>query len=304
MDVLVTGGSGAIGRFVSRELNDRGHELTTFDLESTGGEAGQHLQGDVTDSAAVTDAVSSVDVVVHLAAVLGVKCSQDPALANAVNVGGTLNVFDAAVEHGVRVLFASSKSVFGPISGRHAHPEYEPISEDAPRNPDSVYGITKLASENYAAIYRESGLDATALRFGLTYGPGKGTGYVYAGFIDEMIRQAHSGERVHVSGAEQCIDATYYPDIASGVADILESPAATQPTYHIGSGDAWPLSDFVDALREQTDASIEMEGGLRPAGVEFPKYCQLDITRVESDAGYEPEYGPAAAVRDYLTHLD
>jgi UDP-glucose 4-epimerase len=171
MHVLITGGSGCIGRCVVDELLARDHDLTVFDLAEPHVDAVTFVEGDVTDAESVADAVDGVDLVVHMAALIR---SEDTAALQRVNVGGTLDVLDAAVASDARVLYVSSKAVFGAIGGRHGHPEYVPLGPDAPRTPVIAYGISKFAAEQYCGLYaEEADLEVACLRFGGTYGPGQ-----------------------------------------------------------------------------------------------------------------------------------
>jgi nucleoside-diphosphate-sugar epimerase len=303
MNLLVTGGSGAIGTFVARELRDADHDVTVFDIEPPEIDGVAYVEGDVTDADAVAEAVSAADAVVHLAALLPDACERDPPRAEAVNVGGTLNVFEAAHDRGTRVVYASSKAALGTPTGVHTHPVYEPIGEDAPRSPTNLYGVTKASIERYAAAYRADGMDVAALRFASTYGPGKGQAHGDLALLPNAIRRAAAGDRVRLTGADQRNDLLYYGDIARGVAAAVETDELTHAVYHIGSGEAVSIRTFAEALREQTDAPIEAEGGLNYRDADEPSYCRLDISRARADLGYEPAYPIERGVRDFLKRL-
>lgn len=318
MEILVTGGAGAIGRFVVAELADRGHDVTVFDrveptFEGVTADSPEftYVDGDVTDSSAVARAIEtpdgSVDAVVHLAALLPDACEADPRRAERVNVGGTLNVLAAASEREkVRVLCASSKAVYGSITGEHAHPTYEPMSEDAPKSPTSVYGTTKLACEQYCRAYaRNEDLDVACFRFASTFGPGKGDSHGVLSLLSKLIEGGAAGEDVSVTGVDQRSDFLYYPDLAAGVAAAVEAGTLSNRAYHLGSGQAVPLRAYVEAVRERyPDARIEAEGGLNFYERTHPSYCRLDVSRARTDLGYEPQYGPDEAVEDYLQRLE
>lgn len=319
MRVLVTGGSGAIGSFVTRELLERGHDPIVFDIEPpdvdgiTAVDADEiaasdtdgitAIEGDITDATAVSTAVRDADAVVHLAALLPDACRRDPRSAERINVGGTLNVFEAATDTAIPVVYASSKAVFGSIRGRYAHPTYEPLGEDAPRDPTGVYGTTKLAIEQYAETYYRDGMSGAAVRFASTYGPGKGDAHGDLAYVPDLIRRAAAGETIHVDGADQRNDFVYYADIAAGVAAAIEAEDRSHAVYHIGSGRAVALREFVDALRRETEATIHVEGGLNHRDADDPSYCRLDISRARTDLGYEPSYPASRAVEDFLDRL-
>lgn len=312
MQILVTGGSGAIGRFVSGELSRRGHDVTVFDQVAPKFSAVDvepnrisFVEGDVTEAAAVQDEVKPADVVVHLPALLPDQCEVTPRRAEQVNVGGTLNVLDAAAGTNTRVLCASSKAVYGTVTGVHAHPTYEPMSEDAPKSPTNVYGATKLAVECYCNAYaRNKNLDVAWFRFATTFGPGKGDTHGKLSLLSRLVERGAAGEEITVSGTDQRTDFLYYPDLAAGVAAAVETDTLTYRAYHLGSDQAAPLRAYAESVQSSCpSAEIEIEGGLDFFDQTHPRYCRLDISRARSDLGYEPQFGPEAAVEDYLRRI-
>lgn len=163
--VLLTGAFGNVGRSFLREVAGRGHEVTTFDLPTRANRrharrAGVAARwGDVREPGDVRAAVRGHDVVVHLAAIIPPGSDRDPERAEAVNVGGTVNVIDAArAEGAIRIVHASSLALFGPT--QHLTP---PRTLDDPIRPTDPYTNHKAACE---ALLGESGLDITILRFG------------------------------------------------------------------------------------------------------------------------------------------
>lgn len=307
MDVLVTGGSGCIGRCVVDELVARDHSVTIFDRAQPHRSSVEYVSGDVTNESAVKAAVDGNDVVVHLAALI--RSDRKQAIER-VNVGGTLNVLEAAAITDARILYASSKAVFGALGGRYGHPEYTPLGPDAPREPVIGYGVTKLASEHYCELYAEQrGLDVAILRFGGTYGPGQVEGY--ADFTDDdedavavtssLVERAARGESVTLTGGDQLEDYAYLRDIANGVADAVETPTWTYPAYHISSGTLVSLRDFKRVLdAEFPAADVTIQGGLNHRRDRYPMYCRMDISRARSDLGFEPQYSLREGVLDHV----
>lgn len=304
MEILVTGGSGAIGTFVVEALRSTGHAVTVLDITPPADEDVQFLRGDITDQETVREAVSGVDVVVHLAALLPKACRQNPRRADAVNIGGSLTVFEAATESQARVIYASSKAVFGAITGVHAHPTYEPLSEDAPKSPTNLYGVTKATVEQFATAYLENGLDGAAMRFASTYGPGKGDAHGDLAILPEAIRQAAAGNPVKLSGADQRNDLLYYVDIAQAIKTAVETAELSYNAYHIGSGMTCSIREFASALENHTDVSVEVAEGTDYRDAAEPSYCQLDISRARADLGYDPSYPIDAGVRHFLDYLE
>src|SRR5712692_9314897 len=181
--VLVTGGLGAIGSWVVRRLLDEGQPFLVYDWRADFSLLPDlereitFVQGDLLDRDRLAGVVREAGVrrILHLAALMPPPCEEDPALGYRVNLLGALNVFDVARDQGLeRVVFMSSKAVYGAVSGEHAAPTYAPVTEDHPKVPLDVYGSTKLALEAAARHYRRLwDLDLLTLRLGSTYGPGK-----------------------------------------------------------------------------------------------------------------------------------
>src|SRR3954454_4524845 len=181
MEALVTGGAGFIGSHVVDTLVGRGDRVVVLDDLSTGrrenldyalGKGAELVEADITDSAAVSDAFHTrrPEVVLHLAAQIDVRRSvSDPVFDLGVNVGGTLNLLEAArrAEVGRFVLASTGGAIYGEGSGRGL-----PLDETAECIPDAPYGHSKYAAEGYLSLYeRLHGLSTIALRLGNVYGP-------------------------------------------------------------------------------------------------------------------------------------
>ncbi len=167
MKVLVIGGAGYIGSHVVKALLSEGHEVTVFDNLSSGllvnlqgGAhfiAGNILHPDDLDAAFAR----GFDACVHLAAFKAVGESMaEPEKYSRNNITGTLNILNAASDHGCKnIVFSSSAAVFG-------SPSYVPIDESHPTNPESYYGFTKLEIERFLRWYdRLKGIKFAALRY-------------------------------------------------------------------------------------------------------------------------------------------
>ncbi len=167
MKVLVVGGAGYIGSHVSRELLDRGHEVTVYDNLSFGQrvnlfpEAG-FVEADILDPEALARCLAGgYRAIVHLAAFKAAGESMtSPEKYAANNIGGTIQVLNAASAAGVKhVVFSSSAAVYG-------EPHYLPIDEDHPLNPENFYGFTKLEIERILGWYDKlRGMRFAALRY-------------------------------------------------------------------------------------------------------------------------------------------
>lgn len=305
MKILVTGGSGAIGSFVVEELIGRGHEVVVFDRDDPNHKEVSFVKGDILDQNEVGEIVSEVDSVIHMAAILPPECERDPFLAEKINVGGTLNVLDAAGDTGTRVVCLSSKGALGPMTGEYAHPRYEAVSESHQRNPVNVYGATKMAVEHYCLAYsKNKGTDVSVVRLASTWGPGKGPRHGELDLISQIIEGVARGDPIHVFGGDQGNDLVYYADIAQGLVKLSESKNLPHLTYHIGSGKVVKLNEFREVLLELfPESKINIEGGLNYFNKIEPTYCLMDISRTRREVGYEPKYDIEKGVKDYVSRI-
>ena len=209
MNVLVTGGSGFIGKPVVDELVKAGHEVTIFDLHSPQRDDVPYICGDLTVLDQVRQATMGMDAVCHIGAIGDVYLSlENPPLAAAVNVLGTANVLEAArLQEVQRVVYASTWEVYGKA-------QYEPLDEKHPCNPDHPYNITKLGGDLLCQSYRElKGLGTIVLRLGTAYGHGMRETAVLPAFILRALKSEPI--TIHGSG-EQFRQFTHVRDIAEG----------------------------------------------------------------------------------------
>ncbi|MDR0343730.1 MAG: NAD-dependent epimerase/dehydratase family protein [Nocardiopsaceae bacterium] len=174
MRVLVTGGAGFIGSHLTDSFLARGDEVVVVDDLSSGrpdrlDSAAVLHKASITDAESLTAivAASAPELICHLAAQIDVRASvESPALDAHVNLLGTVNVLEAALAAGSRVLFASSG---GALYGREAP---VPSPEEVPPAPESPYGVAKLCAEQYIGLYnRLHGTRHSVLRFANVYGP-------------------------------------------------------------------------------------------------------------------------------------
>ena len=279
---LVTGADGCIGAWTVRLLLDEGADVTTFDLGAndsrhrliSGGAPldFRRIIGDIVDRSAVVDAMAGVDRVIHLAALQVPFCKADPSGGAAVNVQGTVNVFEAAVEHGILpVAYASSAAIYGPVD-LYPGPVLGP---DALPKPATLYGAYKVANEQTAAVYAaDHGLASVGLRPFTVYGAGRDQGVTSQ--PTAAIYSAVRGEPYEV-GYGGVTDFHYAPDVARAfiAAARVELDAPAAPAVNL-RGHVTSIDDFVDRVRRTTgfdDLSVSGDPlpfahALSPAGLD------------------------------------
>ncbi len=287
--VLVTGGSGFIGRHVVAALAAAHARVRVLDLVAHPDPHVEMVQGDLIDPAVLADGVAGgIDAVVHLAAVTSVLRSvQQPELTFATNVAATHGLLHAAVEAGARSLvFASTNAVAGP--------SLEPaISERAPLRPLTPYGATKAAGEMLMSAYTASyGLRCACLRLTNVYGPGM---QAKDSIVARLMRAVRLGTRFEIYGdGRQVRDYVHVSDVVAAVRRGLLQPAWSGPVV-IGSGRSLSVLEVVSTVRAVTGAELAVEHGPARPG-EMPAVV-VDTSAARS-AGWVPKVNFEAGVAE------
>ena len=299
MRVLVTGGAGFIGSYLVSRLLERGDEVTVFDMAAepaglaTVKDRIGYIRGDLGSPPDLYRAMLSCrpEGVFHLGAILAGPCEENPVRGCQVNFGSTQTLLDAAAALKTRKFFmVSSISVYG----RDAQ---EPVADDAAKNPELIYGQTKLASEHLLNWYaRTQGIDTCALRFTWVFGPGRTTGItaLYSSLILDAIAR---GEAVTVPNPDERGDWLYVKDAVKAILLIWDRPSLPQRVYNIAGG-VHSIREVVEiACRLRPGASVVLQEGGRTLS---PYPVAYDDRRARADLGWAPDYTIEAAVAEHL----
>ncbi len=313
MTTLVTGGTGAIGSWVLRRLIEQeGQRPVAFDtrpdftLLSDLSERFDFVQGDILDLGRILRTINEheIDRIIHLAAALPTREAEHPMTAFKVNAEGTLNVLEAAVVTKLdKVVYTSSKGVFGSFTGVHSSPTYEPMTEDLPKQPVGMYDLTKLTSEHLLDFYyRNYGLEYAVLRFPLLYGPGRLARHGALAVVSRLVENAMAGEpTILAAGADWEDELLYTRDVAQGIVRAAVTDGHEHRAFHIGRCTIESLRDVADAVRKVfPDARIELGPGSFRAE---PRACRFDYSRARSELGYEPEFDLESGIADYVDFM-
>jgi UDP-glucose 4-epimerase len=288
---LITGGAGFIGANLAHALVARGESVRILDDFSTGRPENlggiedriEILRGDLRDPAAVARAVRGIQVILHQAALnSNPRSIKEPGPTNAVNVGGTLLLLEAARAAGVRrVVYASSSSVYGDTPGL-------PKTEEMPLSPKAPYGVSKLAAEYYCRVFTQVyGLPTVSLRYFNVFGPRQHPDSEYAAVIPRFLRRMLAGERPVIFGdGEQSRDFTAVENV---VAANLLAAGTTQgigEVFNIACGQTSTLNQLVAWLNQLlgTDLSPIYEAP-RPADI---RHSYASIRKAEAMLDYRP----------------
>ena len=272
----MTGGAGFIGSHLTTRLGRAGHTVRVLDNFSSAGtrERAQALadvphvaihEGDVRDPQACRRACEGADVVLHQAAEASVPQSiEEPAECVAINVGGTINMLDAAHRAGTvtRFVFASSCAVYGdtPALSKHEASLVDPISP---------YASSKLSGEYFCRnFFRLHGLQTVALRYFNVYGPGQDPDGAYAAVIPKFLTAIARGQPPVIYGdGEQSRDFIYIDDVVEA---NLRAAGGLRGTggkvFNIGSGQRVSLNQLLERLQVILGRPIPAERRERRAG--------------------------------------
>ena len=281
MRYVVTGAAGFIGSHLAEALIAQGHDIVAVDSytdyydpalkeENAAGFDVSRL-----DLAEDELALDGFDGVFHLAGQPGVR-SFGTVFNDYVrrNLLATQRVFESAARAGVRVVFASSSSVYGDA-------ERYPTAEDAQPSPISPYGITKLGCEQLAYAYAKGfGLDAVVLRYFTVYGPRQRPDMAFARVVDALARRASF--ELYGDGL-QSRSFTFVADAVEGTVAAMDG-APAGALYNVGGGAEATMRDAIAALERVSGRALDVVG--KPAAAGDVRRTAADTRRIEGELGW------------------
>lgn len=264
--VLVIGGAGFIGGFVVQELlKEPVQEVIIYDNFTRGKMENieESLEdprckiypygGDIREIDVLDTAMEGIDYVFHLAAMWLLHCKDYPRTAFDVNVGGTFNVLEACVKHGVKkLIYSSSASVYGDAVE-------VPMTEDHPFNNKNFYGATKISGEAMCTAFNDRyGLNVIGLRYMNVYGPGQDQHAVYSGVVPIMLNKIEAGESPTINGdGSQAYDFIYVEDVARANIAALKADV-NFGYYNVGTGVQTTIKELCDTILDLKGSDLEV----------------------------------------------
>ena len=248
MHFAVTGGAGFIGSHLVNYLIKEGHSISVIDNLSYGKKQNlaevydqiKFYQEDIRDFEALKKILKNVDGVFHQAALTVVQDSlKKPQEYQDVNVSGTENIFKLAKEYGLKVVFASSSSVYG-------HKENMPIRENAERKPINPYGKTKLDDEYLFEKYSNLGVSIIGLRYFNIFG--KGQTLAYSGVITKFLDRIRESKPPIIFGdGSQIRDFVFVGDVVRANLTCMNNKSSNF-LINIGSGKATSILQLANMI--------------------------------------------------------
>lgn len=303
---LVTGGAGFIGSHLVDALLARGKRVRVLDNFSTGRRENlshvvddiELIEGDLRSYERVHTAVIGCDVVLHLGALPSVPRSvQDPLTTNAVNVTGTLNVFLASRDAGVRrAVLASSSSVYGPT-------RVMPKTEAMQTCPASPYGVSKLAAEQYFMACNDVyTMEAVALRLFNVFGPRQDPTSQYSAVIPLFVQAGLRGTRPTIFGdGTQSRDFTYVANVVDAFQRAATAEGAAGQVINVACGEQRTLNDLVEQVGHAVGSALEPVYA-EPRIGDIP-HSFADITKARLMLGYAPSVGFVEGVAETVAWM-
>lgn len=314
MRYLITGGAGFIGSHLADSLLARDDRVIILDNFSTGdAENIAHLAGDsrvaihggsILDEYLVRDLVADSDVVVHLAAAVGVRLIVEQPLESMItNIRGTETVLTACADNGRKVLIASTSEIYGKNSAGPLHEEADRIL-GSPFKSRWSYSTSKAVDEILAHNYwREKGIHSIVVRLFNCVGP-RQTGS-YGMVVPRFARQALAGEDITVFGTgdqRRCF--CHVKDTVRALILLLDDANTAGEVYNVGNQEEISMNRLADLMVEMTGSTsaithvpydVAYEVGFEDMERRVP-----DITKIRDAVGWEPTFTLEQTISDVL----
>jgi len=290
--IVVTGGTGFIGRHLVQTLAQLNHEVHTVSRRAAPiGQQAIHHSCDV-ESVEALRVAQNADVLVHLAGQSDASASfADPALFARVNSSGTLNMLEAARRTDALFVLASSQRVYSPKHGL--------LREDDPFAPSDPYGYTKLIAEKWVEMYRKVyGLRTVVLRFFSVYGPGQSVGSGSSGVVPIYMHEALAGKPLLVNNSN-LRDFTYVTDVVKGISLCIDKPAALGQAFNIATGVGTSVRDLAFLIKEITGSQSE----IRVLGDSTDECLVANIDKARDVLQYRPKVSLRTGLEQYYGSL-
>ena len=310
---LVTGADGFIGSRLVELLVKKGYKIKALSQYNSFNNWGwiedieckdkiEVLTGDIRDPHYCKFIAKDMDIIFHLAALIAIPYSYiAPDSYVDTNIKGTLNICQAAKEHGnIRVIHTSTSEVYGTA-------QYTPIDEEHPMQPQSPYSATKIAADAMAmSFYNAFNLPVTIARPFNTYGPRQSARAVIPTII---IQIANGATEIKLGDITPTRDFNYVDDTCRGFIALAECDESIGQTVNIGSNSEISIGDTLNIIKELMDSDVKFivdSQRIRPEKSEVFRLC-CDNSKIERLTGFKSQVSIREGLQrtiDWIVKLD
>jgi len=291
MKIFLTGGSGFIGKYLIKKLQNQ-HEIIVYENFSNSSEEDfsnllkknvSLIKGDMTDFPLLKKSLMDVDLVIHFAAKIDILESiKHPHYTHRINVEGSLNILRCCVENNIKnFISASSAAVYG-------NPTEIPVSEKTVPNPVSPYGAEKLSLEFYAKAFANAyDMNCISLRFFNVYG--KGQSNAYAGVITKFMEKIHSNQTLTIFGdGKNTRDFIHVDDLIDGIIQSISNIKGKKGNvYNLASGVSTSVKELAELMISISKKDLELIFMEPRPGDLLHSLASIELAKEE--LGFEPK---------------
>ena len=305
MRIFVTGGAGFIGRYCVKSFLEKNYEVTIFDnfsnssknmISSLLDDGVQLVEGDITIQDEISNVISGHDLVIHLAAKIGVENSiKFPKETFLTNVDGTINVLNACVKHEIKNVIAASTAA---VYGEPENPNI-PISEDQKTSPTSPYAESKLKMEELIQSFsKKHNLNSIILRIFNVYA--KGQSPEYAGVITKFLDKISKNEPLEIFGdGSQTRDFVAIQDVVDAFQISIEKlKGKSGSIFNIGSSKYTTIKSIAELMINLSGKKIDVKYSKQKEG--DIRNSWADITLAKKYLGYTPKIELAVGIKNLI----
>lgn len=300
MKALITGSEGFVGRYMRRELEDTGYEVTGLDRV----DAQNTIRVDLLNGESIREVIAGIqpEVIIHLAGQADVgKSWKAPRTTMELNVTAAINLMEALRESGLtgtRMVMVGSSDQYGHLGAAGVR-----VSEETEMKPGSPYAVSKRAQEEMGRLYAKAyGMNICMTRSFNHGGAGQRTGFMIPDFASGIARiEAGKARDLPVGNLTARRDFTHVKDIVRAYRLIAEK-GRTGEAYNVGSGTTWSAQEILDRLCRMAKCPIPVRqdpSRMRPS--DTPVIC-CDHSKLTGDTGWEPKIPLETILTDTLEY--
>ena len=315
MKVLITGGAGFIGSHLAQHFQNSGDEVTVLDNFSTGskknleifGFSGKTVDGDIRDSKVVEPLIAETDLVLHMAAALGVaNIMNSPIESISTNITGSEVVLLAATKFKKRIVIASTSEIYGKNPKQPLNEEDDRII-GTPQNIRWSYSDAKAIEEAMArALYLEKQLAVTTVRFFNTVGP-RQTGK-YGMVVPRFVQAAINNEEliIHGNGTQSRVFC-HVEDAIAGLLSLLKHDSSIGDVFNIGGEGEVTINDLAKLVVSKTNSKSSVKHipytDAYPVGFEDMQRRVPDTTKIRKLTGWAPKHNLESIIESVVASI-